>query len=99
MGKLRSEYPDIMVRGYRNGYFQDGEIEAVKGEIREKKPDIVFVAMGSPRQEFLMARLMAVHPALYMGLGGSFDLYCGKTKPVPEWWKKTFKWEGIYRCF
>ena len=46
-----------------------------------------------------MTELLAIHKALYMGLGGSFDLYCGKTKPVPEWWKKVFKWEGIYKMF
>jgi len=97
--KLKKEYPGIKIHGYRNGYFQKGEIEALKNVIIEKKPDIVFVAMGSPKQEFIMKDFLASHPALYMGLGGSFDLYCGKTKPVPDWWKNTFKWEGIYRCF
>ena len=97
--KLRKEYPGIRIQGHRNGYFQEGELEALKTEIVEKKPDIVFVAMGSPKQELIMKVFLASHPALYMGLGGSFDLYCGKTTPVPEWWKKTFKWEGIYRCF
>lgn len=97
--KLNSEYPGIRIQGYRNGYFQKGELEVLKKEIVEKKPDVVFVAMGSPTQEFIMKDFLESHQALYMGLGGSFDLYCGKTKPVPEWWKKTFKWEGIYRCF
>ena len=53
--------------------------------------------MGSPKQEYIMSILLNKYPALYMGLGGSFDLYCGKAKPVPEWWNKIFKWEGLYR--
>jgi UDP-N-acetyl-D-mannosaminouronate:lipid I N-acetyl-D-mannosaminouronosyltransferase len=97
--KLKAEYPGINIVGYRNGYLQNDDLEALKNELREKKPDIVFVAMGSPKQEFVMTELLAIHRALYMGLGGSFDLYCGKTKPVPEWWKTVFKWEGLYRCF
>lgn len=99
VSKLKAEYPGINIVGYRNGYLQDDDFEALKMELRENKPDIVFVAMGSPKQEFIMTELLTIHKALYMGLGGSFDLYCGKTKPVPEWWKKVFKWEGIYRCF
>lgn len=77
----------------------DNEFEKIKEDIREKKPHIVFVAIGSPKQEYIMAELIKCYPALYMGLGGSFDLYSGKVRPVPEWWKKLFKWEGIYRCF
>jgi UDP-N-acetyl-D-mannosaminouronate:lipid I N-acetyl-D-mannosaminouronosyltransferase len=34
-----------------------------------------------------------------MGLGGSFDLFVGEVKDVPTWWKKVFKWEGLYRQF
>lgn len=99
VNKLRNDYPLIRILGHRDGYFDDAEYKEIRRDIRGKNPDVVFVALGSPRQEYVMADLIESHPALYMGLGGSFDLYCGKTKPVPEWWEKTFKWEGIYRCF
>jgi len=97
VAKLRRDFPDIDIKGYRNGYLKPEDIETLKEDLTDTKPDVVFVAQGSPRQEFLMDELIKVHPALYMGLGGSFDLYIGKTKPVPEWWKKSFKWEGLYR--
>lgn len=97
--KLKSEYPKIRIKSFRDGYFNDNEFEKIKEDIKEKKPHIVFVAIGSPKQEYIMAELIKCYPALYMGLGGSFDLYSGKVRPVPEWWKKLFKWEGIYRCF
>jgi UDP-N-acetyl-D-mannosaminouronate:lipid I N-acetyl-D-mannosaminouronosyltransferase len=97
--KLKQDYPHIKIKGYRNGYFGDNEMFSIVEDIKIKKPDIVYVAMGSPKQEYVMSELLEQHPALYMGLGGSFDLYAGKTKPVPQWWNKIFKWEGLYRCF
>lgn len=96
--KLFIEFPRIEIRGFHDGYFDGSKLEEIKNDIREKKPDIVFVALGSPKQEYLMADLIPEHEALYMGLGGSFDLYCGKTKSVPEWWNRYLIWEGLYRA-
>jgi|SRR5690554_1088262 len=93
--KLKTEFPDINIIGSHNGYYQNEE--KIIEDIISKKPDIVFTALGSPKQEFLMSKLKKRHQALYMGLGGSFDLYTGKAKPVPDWWNKVFKWEGLYR--
>lgn len=93
--KLKGEFSGIKIVGSRNGYYKN-ENEVIE-EIVEKKPDIVFAALGSPKQEFLMTKLLQKHKALYMGLGGSFDLYTGRAKPVPKWWNKVFKWEGLYR--
>ena len=55
-------------------------------DIVAKKPDVVFVAMGSPKQELLMEEISKRHPAIYQGLGGSFDVYTGNVKRAPEWW-------------
>lgn len=95
--KLNEEYPGIKILKFRDGYFSDGELSIIKNEIVTLKPDIVFVALGSPKQEYLMDDFMKFHPALYMGLGGSFDLYSGKAKGVPDWWNRIVKWEGLYR--
>lgn len=92
--KLKKEFP-INIVGWRSGYF-DSE-EEVLNEIRNSGADVVFVALGSPKQEFVMDRFYHQYPATYMGLGGSFDLYTGRAKPVPAWWNKIFKWEGLYR--
>ena len=53
---------------------------ALIDDIAEKRPDFVFVAMGSPKQEFLMADMLKRHKAVYQGLGGSFDVYTGRAK-------------------
>ena len=54
--------------------------------IAEKKPDVVFVAMVSPKQELLMEEMQKLHAAIYQGLGGSFDVYTGSVQRAPKWW-------------
>jgi len=52
--------------------------------------------MGTPKQEFLMQEFMSVYPALYQGLGGSFDVYSGKVKRTPKIFLKL-RVEFLYR--
>ncbi|WP_430404432.1 WecB/TagA/CpsF family glycosyltransferase [Fluviicola sp.] len=91
--RLRKEFPGINVLSYRNGYLSDDERKDLILDIAEKKPDIVFVAMGSPKQELLMEEMYRHHPAVYQGLGGSFDVYTNKVKRAPKWWvKNNLEW-------
>ena len=73
--------------GYRNGYITtDEEKRRLIDDIVEKKPDVVFVAMGSPKQELLMEEIQQRHRAIFQGLGGSFDVYTGHVQRAPKWW-------------
>ena len=56
------------------------------------------VAMGSPVQEYLMQDMHKVHPAIYQGLGGSFDVYTGTVRRAPKWFADRGL-EGVYRAF
>ena len=97
IAKLRKEFEGINILGYRNGYIKTAdERQALINDVAEKKPDVVYVAMGSPKQEFLMADMMKVHKAIYQGLGGSFDVYTGRVKRAPLWWQKH-NLEFLYR--
>lgn len=85
--KLRAQYPGIRIVGYRNGYIASSEEHRrLIDDIAEKRPDVVFVAMGSPRQELLMEEMLRRHRAIYQGLGGSFDVYTGNARRAPQWW-------------
>lgn len=87
VSKLKKEFPDINIVGYRNGYLKsDEEKTALLADIADKKPDVVFVAMGSPKQELLMEEMKERHAAIYQGLGGSFDVYTGHVERAPKWW-------------
>lgn len=97
IAKLRREFEGINILGYRNGYIKTKEErEVLIKDVAEKKPNVVYVAMGSPKQEFLMSDMMKVHPAIYQGLGGSFDVYTGRVKRAPLWWQKH-NLEFLYR--
>lgn len=85
--KLKKDFPGIQIVNYRNGYIKtDEERNALINDVEEKKPDVVFVAMGSPKQELLMEEMAERHEAIYQGLGGSFDVYTGNVKRAPKWW-------------
>lgn len=94
VAKLRKDYPQIVIAGYRDGYIRsEQERELLLSDIEEKKPDVVFVAMGSPKQELLMEEMYKRHPAIYQGLGGSFDVYTGKVERAPQWWvRHNLEW-------
>ncbi|WP_303925492.1 WecB/TagA/CpsF family glycosyltransferase [Draconibacterium sediminis] len=92
--KLQREYPGINILGYRNGYVQSiDEQEKLIETITKLKPDIVFVAMGSPKQELIMQEMQEHHSAIYQGLGGSFDVYVGNVERAPKSWvKNNLEW-------
>jgi len=84
--RLEADFPDIAVSVARNGYDGARDIDALARELAVAKPDIVFVALGSPRQELMIERFRVVHSTgFYMGLGGSFDIYAGVKKRAPLW--------------
>lgn len=95
--RLRADFPGIRIAGWRNGYLKtDDEKAALLADIAAQRPDVVFVAMGSPRQELLMEEMMERHAAIYQGLGGSFDVYVGTVRRAPAWWVRH-NLEFLYR--
>ena len=95
--KLKAQFEGIHICNFRNGYIKtETEELALIEDIKKHKPDIVYVAMGSPKQEILMERIQKSHDAVYQGLGGSFDVYIGAVKRAPEWWVKN-NMEWTYR--
>lgn len=86
IAKLKQNYNGIRIVNYRNGYLSPEEETLLIEDIAAKQPDVVFVAMGSPKQELLMEKMAKVHRAIYQGLGGSFDVYIGYVERAPQWW-------------
>lgn len=85
--KLQREYDVIHICGYRDGYITtEKEKDALIHDIVIKKPDIIFVAMGSPKQELLMEEISKYHRAIFQGLGGSLDIYAGRIRRASKWW-------------
>lgn len=94
--KLKKQFPKINIVGFRNGFLQDGDKEELISTISLLKPEIIFVAQGSPRQEYFMQELKECHLALYMGLGGSLDVYTGQIHRAPKIFQRAGL-EWLYR--
>lgn len=93
--KLEEMYPGIQIVGTQDGYEKDNEV--VRARINAAKPDLLFVAMGSPRQEnWINDNRDTLHPTIYQGVGGSFDVLAGTVKRAPEFWQKA-NLEWFYR--
>lgn len=87
VARLGREFPGIRIVGHRNGYLRTPQKRAaLVDDVAARRPDVVFVAMGSPKQELLMEEMQRRHPAIYQGLGGSFDVYTGHVERAPRWW-------------
>lgn len=95
--KLAERYPSARVVGYRDGYFRQDEEEQIVQDIAEKKPHLLFVALGAPRQDEWMVKYRdQLNASLMMGVGGSFDVISGKVKRAPAIWQKLHL-EWFYR--
>nr|WP_314267493.1 lipopolysaccharide N-acetylmannosaminouronosyltransferase [uncultured Moellerella sp.] len=94
--KLRGQW-NVNIVGSQDGYFKAEDREALFARIHESGAKIVTVAMGSPKQEILMRDCRIVHPeALYMGVGGTYDVFTGHVKRAPKVWQ-NMGLEWLYR--
>ncbi len=95
--KFKMKHPKLEIAGFRNGYWKPDEEETVVEEIKKTEPDILFVAISSPKkEEFLAKYLTKLNIPFSMGVGGSFDVITGKTKRAPVW-MQNYGLEWFYR--
>ena len=83
--QMRLRHPGCNIVGARHGYFPPESDDVVAAEIAETKPDLLFVAMGIPRQEkFIRATESVIGAKVAMGVGGTFDVFSGKVRRAPK---------------
>lgn len=81
---VQDRYPHIVIAGFHHGYFSAEEEASVVSEIAASRPDIMFVGMGSPKQErFLATNLTTMGIPFSMGVGGSYNVLSGEFKRAP----------------
>ncbi len=92
---LKKEVPNLNAVYVQDGYFKDGD--RVLDELTAANPKLVLVALGSPKQEIFISKAKNLLPnALFIGLGGSFDVWSGVVERAPEIWQKLGL-EWLYR--
>ncbi len=94
--KLLETHPTLKIVGSRDGFFKDSA--EVVSAVNASGADLLFVAMGSPRQELWIAeQLPRLEPVLCMGVGGSFDVVGGMLKGAPAPFRAVGM-EWLYRA-
>lgn len=94
--KLRAQWR-VNIVGSQDGYFTPEQRQALFERIHASGAQIVTVAMGSPKQEIFMRDCRKIHPeALYMGVGGTYDVFTGHVKRAPKLWQ-NLGLEWLYR--
>jgi len=84
--RFRALHPGLRVAGYRNGYFSAQESGRIAEQIRESGADLLFVAMGSPAQEYWISSTVGMTGVRFaLGVGGSFDHLSGLARRAPVW--------------
>ena len=99
--KAKSEelYPGVKVVGCRNGYFKEEESQAIIDEINASGADMLFAALGAPKQEKWLVRYREqLKPKILMGIGGSFDVFAGKMERAPKWMQDA-SLEWLFRLY
>src|SRR5699024_5376415 len=94
---LLKEFENLNIVYARNGYFSKEDEENIKSEMTQAAPKAVFVALGAPKQEFMIQELKKSMPeAVFVGVGGSFDVWSGVVERAPEIYQKLGL-EWLYR--
>jgi N-acetylglucosaminyldiphosphoundecaprenol N-acetyl-beta-D-mannosaminyltransferase len=94
---LTTSHPSLHVAGWHDGYFSRDGDAAVAAEIARCHADVLFAGMGSPRQEYWIAKnLRATGCRVGIGVGGSFDVLAGNVKRAPAIWRRL-NVEWLYR--
>ena len=92
---LNNEVEGLNIVYSHDGYFNDNE--SILNEIKQAKPRLVLVALGSPKQEKFIAQARQILDfGLMIGVGGSFDVWSGEIERAPEIYQKLGL-EWLYR--
>ena len=83
--ELPSRLPGLNLVLAVDGYQTPESWPGIESTLAEAKPDLVLLALGVPRQELWSQRVQKGLPGLWMGVGGSFDVWAGIKKRAPQW--------------
>lgn len=93
--ELVRKYPGLKIAGVLDGYEKDEQ--KVIQTINESQADILFVALGSPKQEYwIVDHMDELNVSIFQGVGGSFDVISGRIKRAPDFFLR-FGLEWLYR--
>ena len=96
VARLQVEIPALNLAFTIHGYQDAEQWPGIEQELQQARPDLVLAALGVPRQETWIQRLHQGQPGLWMGVGGSFDVWSGSKQRAPQWMGRL-QIEWLYR--
>lgn len=94
--EVERRFPDLKIAGHHHGFF-DMNDKQLADHIKQSNPDILFAALGFPRQEeWITTHMDDFSKGVFIGVGGSFDVLAGEVKRAPAGWIKL-NLEWLYR--
>lgn len=96
--KIKKKYPELNIVGRTNGYVSDSEMADLVDRINTSQAQILFLALGSPRQEkwFATYSPLLKHVKVCQSVGGTLDTIAGTVRRAPEFWQ-NLRLEWFYR--
>lgn len=94
--RLRRRYPRLQILGARHGFFSPEDEAGLLGELRRARPDILLLAMSSPKQETWMARSgPGLDIPVIWAAGGVLEYASGRLRRAPLWMRRLgLEWLG-----
>ena len=87
--RLAARFPGLLVAGAFTPPFRElnpAEMDGLRSEVARAKPDIIWVGLGTPKQERFMAGPgRSLDAALLVGVGAAFDFHSGRVAQAPRW--------------
>jgi len=95
---LTDRFKGLQIAGRSNGYIKEEEMGELVNRINNSKAEILFIALGSPKQEqwFAQYKDTFINVKVCQGIGGTLDTIAGNVKRAPETWRK-YNVEWLYR--
>ncbi len=88
--KLKEKFKNIEIVYVQNGYFTKEQEGKIIKELADSKAGFIAVALGVPKQEIFIRKCMKQYPdAVYIGIGGAFDVWSEKVARAPEFFRMT----------
>lgn len=95
--ELRRRYPGIRIVGRQHGFVSEADMAGVIQRINASEADIVFVALGSPKQELWIDTYGPdLRVTVCQGVGGTFDVIAGRVRRAPRLFLAA-RLEWLYR--
>lgn len=87
---LKSEIPNLNISYARNGYFKEADEREIVENLKKSNAKLVLAALGIPKQEVFIRKYMNEFPnTIFIGVGGSFDVWSGEVKRAPQIFRKA----------